>query len=298
MRGEDERSEDLFSFVRLEQRVPADHPLRAIRALVDEALGQLSRSFARLYARDGRPSSAPERLLRALLLQAFFTVRSERQLMEQLDYNLLFRWFVGLSMDEAVWDATVFCKNRDRLLDGDIARKFMAGVLSLPQVRKLLSSEHFSVDGTLIEAWASMKSFVPKGAPSDQDPGTRRRRPGTQRRARFSWREAVERDPCLDDRPRRPPVSQKQGQGGQALPHGAYLHGEPPRAHRRGAAERGQRHRRAHDGSRHDQGQGRPRQHGWRRHELRHRRLRRRLPHARMHAARRAEHDQPPYGDR
>jgi len=172
MRGEDERSEDLFSFVRLEQRVPADYPLRAIRALVDEALGQLSRSFARLYARDGRPSIPPERLLRALLLQAFFTVRSERQLMEQLDYNLLFRWFVGLSMDEAVWDATVFCKNRDRLLDGDIACKFMAGVLSLPQVRKLLSSEHFSVDGTLIEAWASMKSFVPKGAPSDQDPGT------------------------------------------------------------------------------------------------------------------------------
>src|SRR5260221_9498259 len=172
MRGLDERSEELFSFVRLEQRIPADHPLRAIRALGDEGLRAMSRRFAKLYARDGRPSIPPERLLRALLLQAFFTVRSERQLMEQLDYNLLFRWFVGLSMDEAVWDATVFCKNRDRLLDGDIARKFMAGVLSLPQVRKLLSSEHFSVDGTLIEAWASMKSFVPKGAPSDQDPGT------------------------------------------------------------------------------------------------------------------------------
>src|SRR5260221_484970 len=135
MRGEDERSEDLFSFVRLEQRVPADHPLRAIRALVDEALGQLSRSFARLYARDGRPSIPPERLLRALLLQAFFTVRSERQLMEQLDYNLLFRWFVGLSMDEAVWDATVFCKNRDRLFDGDIARKIMARALRQAQGR-------------------------------------------------------------------------------------------------------------------------------------------------------------------
>ncbi len=162
MRGEDQRSEGFFSYVRLESRIPADHPLRAIRELVDAALGELSRSFDRLYSRDGRPSIPPERLLRALLLQAFYTVRSERQLMEQLDYNLLFRWFVGLSADDAVWDATVFCKNRDRLLDGDIANKFFVAVLNLPQVRKLLSSEHFSVDGTLIEAWASMKSFVPK----------------------------------------------------------------------------------------------------------------------------------------
>jgi transposase len=122
----------------------------------------LSRAFDRLYAREGRPSIPPERLLRALLLQAFYTVRSERQLMEQLDYNLLFRWFVGLSADDPVWDATVFCKNGDRLLDGDIAAKFFARVLNLPQVHQLLSSEHFSVDGTLIEAWASMKSFVPK----------------------------------------------------------------------------------------------------------------------------------------
>ena len=162
MRGEDQRSEGFFSYVRLESRIPSDHPLRAIRELVDAALGELSRSFDRLYSRDGRPSIPPERLLRALLLQAFYTVRSERQLMEQLDYNLLFRWFVGLSADDAVWDATVFCKNRDRLLDGDIANKFFVAVLNLPQVRKLLSSEHFSVDGTLIEAWASMKSFVPK----------------------------------------------------------------------------------------------------------------------------------------
>jgi transposase len=162
MRGEDQRSEGFFSYLRLETRIPADHPLRAIRKLVDAALAQFSRAFDRLYARDGRPSIPPERLLRALLLQAFYTVRSERQLMEQLDYNLLFRWFVGLSADDAVWDATVFCKNRDRLLDGDIAAKFMTGVLNLPQVRQLLSSEHFSVDGTLIEAWASMKSFVPK----------------------------------------------------------------------------------------------------------------------------------------
>ena len=162
MRGEDRKSEGMFSYVRLEERVPRDHPLRAIRALVDAALAELSASFAELYARVGRPSVPPERLLRALLLQAFYTIRSERLLMEQLDYNLLFRWFVGLSMDDDVWDATVFCKNRDRLLEGDIARRFMAGVLSLPQVTKLLSDEHFSVDGTLIEAWASMKSVQPK----------------------------------------------------------------------------------------------------------------------------------------
>ena len=176
MRGEDQRSEGFFSYVRLETRIPADHPLRAIRELVDAALAELSRAFDKLYAREGRPSIPPERLLRALLLQAFYTVRSERQLMEQLDYNLLFRWFVGLSADDAVWDATVFCKNRDRLLDGDIAAKFMSSVLNLPQTRKLLSGEHFSVDGTLIEAWASMKSFVPKDGgkpPSGKEGGGR-----------------------------------------------------------------------------------------------------------------------------
>src|SRR6266566_3613503 len=162
MRGKDRRSEVLFSYVSLETRIATDHPLRAIREIVDEALAELSRAFDRLYAREGRPSIPPERLLRALLLQAFYTVRSERQLMEQLDYNLLFRWFVGLSADDPVWDATVFCKNRDRLLDGDIAAKFLASVLNLPQVHKLLSSEHFSVDGTLVEAWASIASSRPR----------------------------------------------------------------------------------------------------------------------------------------
>src|ERR1700746_1658622 len=162
MRGEDRRPTQLFSYVDFERRIALDHPLRLIRALVDKVLAALSRTFTRLYARDGRPGIAPERLLRALLLQVFYTVRSERQLMEQLDYNLLFRWFVGLSADDPVWDATVFCKNRDRLLKGDIAAKFFTKVLNLAQVRQLLSSEHFSVDGTLIEAWASMKSFVPK----------------------------------------------------------------------------------------------------------------------------------------
>ena len=162
MRGHDERSGSLFSYVDLEARVPKEHPLRAIRRLVDAALIDLSPAFAALYAPIGRPSIPPERLVRALLLQAFYSVRSERQLMEQLGYNLLFRWFVGLGIDDPVWDATVFTKNRDRLLDGDIAKAFLAALLSRPEVRALLSDEHFSVDGTLIQAWASMKSFRPK----------------------------------------------------------------------------------------------------------------------------------------
>jgi transposase len=172
MRGSDDRSAELFSYVSCEERVPADHPLRAIRSIVDEALEVLSADFEEMYAPQGRPSIAPEKLLRALLLQAFYSVRSERQLMEQMNYNLLFRWFVGLSMDAPVWDVTVFTKNRDRLLDGAVAAKFMAAVLSQARMKKLLSDEHFSVDGTLIEAWASMKSFRPKdGSGSPPGPG-------------------------------------------------------------------------------------------------------------------------------
>jgi len=162
MRGEQRGSEGLFSYLRLEDRIAADHPLRAIRELVNEALATLSGRFEELYSYTGRPSIAPEYLLRATLLQAFFTVRSERQLMEQIDYNLLFRWFVGLSMDDAVWDASTFSKNRDRLLEVDVAREFLATLLSLPRVKRLLSSDHFSIDGTLLKAWAGMKSFRPK----------------------------------------------------------------------------------------------------------------------------------------
>src|SRR5436189_2557771 len=162
MRGWDARSDALFSYVSCEARVPKDHPFRPIRQIVDEALGALSPEFEKLYARFGRPSIPPERLLRTLMLQAFYSVRSELQLMEQLDYNLLFRWFVGLSVDAEVWDVTVFTKNRERLIEGDIARKFMAEVLNQGSVKTLLSDDHFSVDGTLIEAWASMKSFRPK----------------------------------------------------------------------------------------------------------------------------------------
>ena len=162
MRGGDNRTGKLFSYVDLEVRVRRDHPLRAIRTIVNEALSALEREFARLYSPIGRPSIPPEKLLRAMLLQAFYSIRSERLLMERLEYDLLFRWFVGIGVDDAAWDHSVFSKNRDRLLEGDIAAKFLAAVLAQPKVKKLLSSDHFSVDGTLIEAWASMKSVKPK----------------------------------------------------------------------------------------------------------------------------------------
>jgi len=165
MRGADKRSGELFSYVDLEQRVRQDHPLRAIRSLTDAALEALSGDFAALYSAVGRPSIPPEMLLRVMLLQAFYSVRSERQLMERLEFDLLFRWFVGIGVDDAVWDHSTFSKNRDRLLDGEIAAKFLTAVLAQPRVKRLLSSEHFSVDGTLIEAWASMKSFKPKEPP-------------------------------------------------------------------------------------------------------------------------------------
>jgi transposase len=162
LRGSDERTGALFSYVDLETRVRKDHPLRTIRRLVNDALSALEADFAALYSGLGLPSIAPEKLLRAILLQAFYSIRSERQLMERLEFDLLFRWFVGLGIDDAVWDHSSFSKNRDRLLDGDIAAKFLVAVLAQPQVKRLLSTEHFSVDGTLIEAWASMKSVRPK----------------------------------------------------------------------------------------------------------------------------------------
>lgn len=174
MRGDDQQSGHLFSYLSPEQRVPADHPLRAIRRMTDEALQQLSPQFERLYATTGRPSVPPEQLLRALLLQALYTVRSERQLVEQLEYNLLFRWFVGLAMDDVVWTPTTFTKNRDRLLAGDIARQFFEAVLTQARAQRVLSAEHFTVDGTLLEAWAGQKSFTrregPGRGPRDDDP--------------------------------------------------------------------------------------------------------------------------------
>ena len=167
MRGADDRSVGMFSYVRLEDRIAADHPLRSIRALVEEVLGRLSGRLATLYSHTGRPSIPPEQLLKATLLQAFYSIRSERQLTEQMEYNLLFRWFVGLELDDKVWDASTFSKNRDRLLEADVAREFLSVLMGLGRVKRLLSADHFSVDGTLIEAWASMKSFRPKDGSGD-----------------------------------------------------------------------------------------------------------------------------------
>lgn len=169
MRGSDERSGSLFSYVDLEARVRRDHPLRPIREIANAALTDLSGAFTALYTDFGRPSIAPERLLRAMLLQAFYGIRSERQLMERLDFDLLFRWFVGLGVDDPVWDHSTFSKNRDRLLEGEIAAKFLAAVLAQRRVKRLLSSDHFSVDGTLIEAWASIKSFRRKDDGDDNN---------------------------------------------------------------------------------------------------------------------------------
>jgi transposase len=170
LRGTDEGTGALFSYVDLEARVRKDHPLRTIRAIVNEALGAMEREIASLYSGTGRPSIAPERLLRAMLLQAFYSIRSERQLVERIEFDLLFRWFVGLGIDDPVWDHSTFSKNRDRLLEGGVAASFLSAILAQPQVKRLLSGEHFSVDGTLVQAWASMKSFRPKDGPDDPAP--------------------------------------------------------------------------------------------------------------------------------
>src|SRR3954464_12697599 len=196
MRGRDHQRGHLGGYVDPEAMVPADHPLRQIRPLVNTALARLSPEFDQLYSLTGRPSIPPEQLLRALLLQAFFTLRSERQLMEQLSYNILFRWFVGLSIEAPVWDVTVFTKNRDRLLEGAIAHGSLRAILADPQVTRLLSNEHFSVDGTLIEAWASMKSFRPK----DGSGGAART--GAQWRTQLPQGERAKGDARLDPDPR------------------------------------------------------------------------------------------------
>jgi transposase len=171
MRGTDHQQSQMFSYVSPEQRVRKDHPLRAIRTMVDEVLRSLSPEFSRMYASEGRPSIAPEKLLRALVVQMLYSIRSERLLMEEIEYSILFRWFVGLNLDEEVWDATVFTKNRDRLLEADVAKQFLAQVVELARQKGFVSDEHFTVDGTLLEAWASAKSFQPKdgrkGPPDD-----------------------------------------------------------------------------------------------------------------------------------
>src|SRR6202046_104736 len=171
IRGEDRTSGALFSYVDIEARIPTKHPLRAMRRLTNAALSDLDGAFSALYEACGRPSIPPERLLRATLLQLLYSIRSERPLVERLEFDLLFRWFVGLSIDEKVFDASTFSKNRDRLLTQEIAQGFLSSLLALPEVKGLLSAEHFSVDGTLLKAWASMKSFRPKNS-SGEDPGT------------------------------------------------------------------------------------------------------------------------------
>jgi transposase len=171
MRGTETNQQVLFSYVAIEARIPSDHPLRAMKALLEPVLIEIAPRFATMYAEAGRPSIPPEQLLRALLLQVLYTVRSERQLMEQLEYNLLFRWFVGLGMDDAVWHPTTFTKNRDRLLAGNVAEAFFAAVVRQADTRGLLSREHFTVDGTLLEAWASHKSFRPKAGGPESDGG-------------------------------------------------------------------------------------------------------------------------------
>ncbi len=184
MRGEDRQPDSMFSYVSPEQRVPPDHPLRLIRRLADEALREMSREFDRLYAAVGRPSIPPERLLRAQLLQVFYSIRSERPLIERLDYNILFRWFVGLEMDEPIWAPTVFTKSRDRVLTQDVALSFFRRIIA--QAEPHISDEHFTIDGTLIEAWASQKSFQRKDGPTDGDGldfrGQRERTRRTRRR--------------------------------------------------------------------------------------------------------------------
>jgi transposase len=237
MRGSDVRAGDLFSYVDLEKRVPAKHPLRLVRVVVNEVLSRLDGDFAKAYAIGGRPSIAPERLLRALLLQAFYTIRSERQLMEQLDYNLLYRWFVGLGVDEAVWVPTVFTKNRDRLLEADVARKFLAELMDHNELRgavvgrALLGRRHADCGLGLDEEFQGEGRFG------------RSARLGPQWRARFSRREAQQRHACLDHGSRGAALSQGTGQGSQAQLHGPHADGKPQRTDRRGHVDPGDRYR-------------------------------------------------------
>ena len=287
MRGGDGQTGELFSYVDLEARVRRDHPLRRIRVIANEALSALEREFAALYSPTGRPSIPPEKLLRAMLLPAFDRL-PERLLMERLEYDLLFRWFVGIGVDDAAWDHSVFSKNRDRLLEGDIAAKFLAAVLAQPKVKKLLSTDHFSVDGTLIEAWASMKSVKPKGGSVEPpaDGG------GTQRRSGLPRPETIERDACLDHRSRRQALPQGAGQGGQAVLHGTWADGEPPRPAGRSLPDVGRRTCRAGGGAAHDRTACRPcaNNHARRRQGLRCAGLHQRVALDEGDAARGAEH--------
>ena len=294
LRGPDARTGSLFGYVDLEARVPEDHPLRLLRRLVDAAPVDLSPAFERLYAPPGRPSIPPERLVRALPLQAFYSVRSGRQLMERLGYDLLFRRFVGLGIDAPAWDVTVFTKDRERLLEGDIARELLAALLNRPEVEAPLSDEHFPVDGTPIQAWASLKGFRP-GDGSGKPPAAGRN--GERdfhggKRSNAAHASTTDPDARLF----------RKGRGKEAGPclmghalmenrHGLIVDGRvSERSHRHGRAGRGGADGRGGPGPAPD--------HGGRRQALRHAGLRRPTAGAGRHAARGAEHDQPPLGDR
>ena len=290
MRGSDERTGELFSYIDIEERVPENHPLRLIRLIVNEVLAALDGEFAKLYAEDGRPSIAPERLLRALLLQAFYTIRSERQLMEQLHYNMLYRWFVGLGVDDPVWVPTVFSKNRDRLLEAEVARKFLSELLSHKEVRALLSDEHFSVDGTQVQAWASMKSFVAKdgsGEPPSFGRNGERDFHG-EKRSNDTHASTTEPEAKL----------YKKGKGKEAkLSYIGNVHdGEPQRLRRRGGATTGVGHGRARGGEGHDRAlfAGCSAHYRRCRQRLRYGRLRRRHARVQCDAAHRSKHDRSP----
>ena len=288
MRGDDPRHEAMFSYITPEARVRADHPLRPIRRMTDAALARLSPRFDRLYSTMGRPSIPPEQLLRALLLQMLYSIRSERLLMEEFDYSVLYRWFVGLSLDDPIWDATTFTKNRDRLLAGDIADAFFAEVVAAIQADGLLSDEHFTVDGTLLEAWASQKSFKPKG--SDQHAAGR----PEESDGEFPRRDAAQRHACSRRPiPTRGSIRKAAASEAQAGVSRASAHRESPRPDRRHGGHGGDRDGRtrrrdrdarrvaADDASRHRR----------RRQVVRHARLGRRRPPDAHHAARRGPVD-------
>src|SRR5438552_1133656 len=230
MRGDDNQQEGMFSYISPEKRVPAEHPLRPVRKMVDEILREMSPQFAKLYSDVGRPSIAPERLLRSLLLQIFYSVRSERMLMEQLQYNLLFRWFVGMEMDETVWNHAVFSKNRERLLNEEIAESFFQRALE--RAKPHMSDEHFTVDGTLIEAWAGQKSFRRKDGKGKP--------PGAGGEVDFHGEKRKEPDPWIHDGSRCPAVQEVQRQRGEAGLPGTCIDGEPQRAFGANFPDRGQ----------------------------------------------------------
>lgn len=243
MRGDDQQQNHIFSYLSPEARVRKDHPLRAIRAMVDEVLTQLSRRFDTMYARVGRPSIAPEKLLRAQLLQMLYSIRSERLLMEELDYNLLFRWFVGLNADDDVWDATVFTKNRDRLLEADVAKEFLAHVVEQAGAKGLTSDEHFTVDGTLLEAWAGAKSFQPKDqrpSPPPDDPGNPTVNFRGERRSNETHESKTDPESLL--------AKERRGQGVEAELHRKPAGGESQRTDRGCRSVSGERNCRARRG--------------------------------------------------